>query len=311
MGGAVTGERVGFVGLGHMGASMCEQVVRAGFEVTAFDLRPEAVAAAAGLGARPAGSVAECAAAADLLVTMLPGPPQVEAVMLGDDGALAALAPGSLAIDMSTSSAAVGERVAAAGAARGVAVVDAPVADALRAPEGRLHIFVGGDAADVSRARPLLEAMGDPDGIVHVGGHGAGYAVKLLVNLQWFVHAAVAAEALAMGARAGIDVRALHAIFAAGPARSAFLEHEALEVLEHGEYGERFPLALVAKDLGLALELAETTGVPTPVSRHTRDVYEQARAELGDGAGEMGAVQLVERLTGTRLRFELEPARAG
>jgi len=165
---------------------------------------------------------------------------------------------------------------------------------------------VGGAPEDVERVRPVLEAMGAPEGIVHVGPMGAGYTVKLLVNLQWFVHAAAAAEALAIGVRAGVDARALHAVFAAGPARSSFLEHEALEVLEDGQYGERFPLALVTKDLRLALELAERTGVPAELSEATRRMYEHARERLGDAAGEMGAVRLVEELAGTSLRFEPE-----
>jgi 3-hydroxyisobutyrate dehydrogenase-like beta-hydroxyacid dehydrogenase len=127
--------------------------------------------------------------------------------------------------------------------------------------------------------------------------------VKLLVNLQWFVHAAAAAEALLIGARAGIDLRALHASFAAGPARSSFIVHEALEVLRDGEYGERFPLGLVAKDLRLAAALARQTDVPAAVSDATLELYERARQRLGDGAGEMAVLAFLEELTGTALRF--------
>ena len=296
-------DRVGFIGLGHMGAPMCAQVLRAGFETTVFDLREDAVRAAVSLGARPAATVAACAAHADVVVTMLPGPEQVEAVLLGDDGVLAALPPGTLAVDMSTSDPELARRLARAGAERGVGVLDAPVADALKAAEGRLHVFVGGDADHVARARPILEAMGDRAGIVHVGPSGSGQVVKLLVNLQWFVHAAAAAEALLIGVRAGIDLRALHAGFAAGPARSSFIEHEALEVLRDGEYGERFPLGLVAKDLRLAAALARETEVPAAVSDATLELYERARERLGDGAGEMGVLAFLEELTGTALRF--------
>ncbi len=295
--------RIGFIGLGHMGAPMCEQVLRAGYAVTAFDMRAEALDALVALGAERATSARDCAAATDVLITMLPGPDAVEAVFLGEDGALNAMEPGSLAIDMSTSSPELARRIAEAGAARGVAVLDAPVADALKAAVGELHVFVGGDEDDVERARPVLESMGNPDGIVHVGAHGAGQVVKLLVNLQWFVHAAAAAEALLIGVRAGVDLRTLHTAFAAGPARSSFLEHEALEVLEDGEYGERFPLGLVAKDLRLATALAEEAGVPAAVSARTSELYEEARERLGDGAGEMGVLALYEELTGTPLRF--------
>jgi 3-hydroxyisobutyrate dehydrogenase-like beta-hydroxyacid dehydrogenase len=113
-----------------------------------------------------------------------------------------------------------------------------------------------------------------------------------------------------MGARAGIDVRVLHRIFTSGPARCSFLEHEALEILQAGEYGERFPLRLVAKDLRLALELAASTDVAAELSEATERIYERARRRLGDDAGEMGAVRLYEDLTGTLLRFD-DGARPG
>jgi len=301
--------RVGFVGLGQMGAPMCARVAGAGFEVTAYDLRPAAVRAAVAAGARAGEDPARCARGADVLITMLPGSEEIEDVLLGAGGALAALAPGAVAVDMSTSSADAGRRIVEAAAPRGIGVLDAPVADALRAPEGRLTIFVGGDRADVERVRPVLEAMGDPERITHVGPHGAGYTVKQLVNLQWFVHAAAAAEALAAGARAGIDLAALHRALATGPGRSWFVEHEALEVLRDGEYGERFPLGAAAKDLGLTLEFLRGTGVPVALSERTLELYEQARAAFGDAADEMAVLRLYEELAGIRLRFAPDAGR--
>lgn len=313
----MTAPKVAFVGLGHMGGAMCARVAGAGFRVRAFDLRTELVADAVAAGAEGATSLADCAAGADVLVTMLPGPAQVEAVLLGAGAAvLAGLAPDALVLDMSTSSPGLGRRISAAAAAHGATFLDAPVADALRAPEGRLNVFVGGPQAAVARARPVLEAMGDPERVVHLGPSGAGYATKLLVNLQWFVHAAAAAEAMVVGVRAGLDLRTLHAVLASGPARSSFLEHEALEVLEAGEYGERFPLGLVAKDLRLALELVAETGVEAEVAATTARVYADARTRFGDHAGEMGAVALHEERAGVRLRFDpatgppVEPVRA-
>lgn len=302
--------RVGFIGLGNMGAPMCAQVLRAGFPVTAFDLRPEALAEAGARGAAAVESAAACAAVADVLVTMLPGPAQVEDVLLGSGGALAALPDGAVAVDMSTSSPTLGRRIGEAARERGLAFLDAPVADAKRAAEGRLHIMVGGEAADVERARPVLEAMGGADRVTHIGPLGSGYAIKLLVNLQWFVHAVAAAEAFAVGLHAGIDARTLYDIFAAGPARSSFLEQEALEVLEDGEYAERFPLGLVCKDLALTMDLAGETGVPVELSALTADLYERARRRFGDGEGELGAVKLYEELAGSPFRFSGGPASA-
>lgn len=295
--------RVGFIGLGHMGAPMCARIAGGGFAVTAFDIAPAAIAVAVMGGAEAADSAAECARDADVLVTMLPGPAQVEDVLLGAGGALAAMREGTLAIDMSTSSPALGRRIGDAAAARGISTLDAPVADALKAAEGDLHIFVGGEPADVARARPVLETMGCPDRVVHVGPLGAGYTVKLLVNLQWFVHAAAAAEAFVVGARAGIDADTLYSAFAAGPARSSFLENEALEVLRDGEYGERFPLGLVTKDLALALDLARASGIPTELSAVTQGIYGQALERYGGAAGEMAVLRLYEDLADTPLRL--------
>lgn len=303
--------RVGFIGLGHMGAPMCAQVLRAGFAVTAFDLRADALTVARASGAAIAGSAAECASGAEVLITMLPGPAEVEEVLLGVGGVLAALGAGAIVADMSTSSPLLGRRIAAAAAQREVGFVDAPVADAKRAAEGRLQIMVGGDACDVDRARPVLAAMGGADRVTHVGPVGSGYAIKLLVNLQWFVHAVAAAEAFAVGLRAGIDARTLHDVFVSGPARSSFLEHEALEVLEDGEYAERFPLGLVSKDLALAIDLAHETGVPVEISALTERVYEQARQRFGDQEGELGAVKLYEELAGMPFRFVAQPGPNG
>lgn len=300
----MTPQRIGFVGLGHMGGPMCANVVRAGFAVTAFDVRADAVAEAVAAGAVAGASAAGCAAGADVLITMLPGPAQVETVLLGDGGALAALRPGALAIDMSTSSPALARRLAVAGAERGVGVLDAPVADASAVHAGRLNLFVGGEAEHLARARPVLRAMGDPERIFHVGAHGAGHAVKLLVNLLWFVNAVAGGEAMVMGVRAGVDLRMLHAALTSGPGGSAFLEGWAPRVLEHGDYDPNFPLALVTKDLGLAGELARDTGVPAELTALVEQIHRRARAQYGDAGGEMSALRLYEDLTGTPLRFD-------
>ena len=195
-----------------MGGPMCGHLVAAGFEVTAFDLNPEALARLRDAGARAAGSVAECAQGAEALITMLPAPPQVEQVLLGPGGAIAVLEPGSVAIDMSTSSTAVGGRVVAAASERGIDVLDAPVAgQSIGAQAGTLAIYVGGSEAVFERARPLLEAMGDPDRIFHLGPSGAGYTVKLLLNLLWFIQSVAVGEALTVGVRAGVPLERLHA----------------------------------------------------------------------------------------------------
>jgi len=296
--------RVGFIGLGNMGGPMCGHLVSAGFEVTAFDLDPGALSRLVDAGARAAGSVRDCAAAAEVLITMLPAPPQVDAVWLGDGGAVSALVPGSLAIDMSTSSTAVGARVVAAARERGVHVLDAPVAgQSIGAKAGTLAIYVGGPEDAFARARPLLEAMGDPDRIFHLGGNGAGYTVKLLLNLLWFIESVAVGEVLSVGVRAGVSLDRLHGALVGSPANSVFLERDVRMVLDDGDYDEAFPMRLVTKDLGLAVDLARDVGVPVELTALVEQIHRRARALYGDDAGEISAVRLYEDLAGVRLRL--------
>jgi 3-hydroxyisobutyrate dehydrogenase len=296
--------RVGFIGLGNMGGPMCGHLVRAGFSVTAFDVNDGALERAAGAGAGAAGSVAECAGGAEVLITMLPAPPQVEAVLLGEGGAIAALEPGSLAIDMSTSSIAVGARVLRAAQERGIEVLDAPVAgQSIGAQAGTLAIYVGGSEDSFARARPLFEAMGDPGRIFHLGGNGAGYTVKLLLNLMWFIESVAVGEVLTVGVRAGVPLDRLHAALVGSPANSVFLERDVRMVLDDGEYDDAFPMRLVTKDLGLAVDLAREVGVPVELSALVEQIHRRARAAYGDAAGEISAVRLYEDLAGVSLRL--------
>ena len=296
--------RVAFVGLGNMGGPMCGHLVSAGFDVRAFDLDAGALARASAAGARAATDVADCARGADILITMLPAPPQVEAVLLGAEGAIAALAPGSLAIDMSTSSTAVGARVVAAASERGVEVLDAPVAgQSIGAKAGTLAIYVGGPRDAFERALPLFEEMGDPDRVFHLGGHGAGYTVKLLLNLLWFIESVAVAEVLSVGVRAGVALEKLHGALVGSPANSAFLERDVRMVLDDGDYDDAFPMRLVTKDLGLVVDLAREVGVPVELSALVEQIHRRARAAYGDDAGEISAVRLYEDAAGVLLRL--------
>jgi 3-hydroxyisobutyrate dehydrogenase len=296
--------RVGFIGLGHMGGSMCRHVIEAGFAVAAFDLDSEAVARAAGAGARAATSVADCASGAEILVTSLPGPPQVEQVLLGEGGAIGALAPGALVIEMSTSSLEVGRRVLAAAGAGGISLIDAPVAgQTIGAQAGTLAIYVGGETDAFERALPVLRAIGDPERILHVGGPGSGYVVKLLLNLTWFMQAVATAETLAVGVRAGVALDKLHAALVHSPANSNFLERDVRMLLDHGDYDDGFGMKLVNKDLALAVDLARDVGLPVEMTALVEQIHRRARVRYGDDAGELSAIRLYEDLAGIELRW--------
>jgi 3-hydroxyisobutyrate dehydrogenase len=299
--------RLAFIGLGHMGGHMCRHLITAGFDVTAFDLDPDALAQASAAGARAATGVADCVAEAEFLVTSLPGPPQVDDVLCGPtggDGAIAALAPGALVVEMSTSSLEVGRKALAAAEARGVQMIDAPVAgQTIRAEAGTLAIYAGGQGEAFGRALPVLEVLGDPRQIYHLGPSGSGYAVKLLLNLTWFVHAVATAEALTVGVKAGVDLDKLHTALVHSPANSGFLERDVRMVLDGGDYDPGFAMKLVTKDLGLAVDLARDVGVPVELAALVEQIHRRARAAYGDAAGEMSAIKLYEDLAGIELRW--------
>jgi 3-hydroxyisobutyrate dehydrogenase len=296
--------KVGFIGLGHMGGPMSANILAAAHDLVVHDVRPEAAAGLLAAGAAWAPSPREAGAGREVVITMLPTPQHVADVLLGPEGLLDGLAPGAVWTDMSTSVPEVADRVRALAEPRQVTVLDAPVSGmAAGAKAGTLQIFVGGDAAAYQRIRPLLEAMGDPGKILHVGGNGAGYTVKLMINLLWFGHLAATAEVLTVGVRAGVDLAMLRRCLLASPAASNFLERDVLSVLERGDYDDSFALALACKDLGLAVDLARQTGVPAEVSALVEQIYRRARAQYGDHGGEMLPIKLLEDLTSTQLRL--------
>jgi len=193
-------------------------------------------------------------------------------------------------------------------AAVGLVMLDAPISGSpVTLKAGQASLMVGGDAAAFDTVKPVLEAIGDPERIFHLGPAGSGYAVKLLLNLMWFVHAVATAEALTIGVRAGVPLDTLHAALVSSPANSVFLERDILPLLHHGDYDEGFAMELVTKDLGLAVDLARDVGVPADLSALVEQIHRRARAAYGDHAGEMSAVRLYEDLAGTELRWPALP----
>ncbi|SDY80887.1 3-hydroxyisobutyrate dehydrogenase [Lysobacter sp. yr284] len=292
--------RIAFIGLGHMGGPMAANLLKAGHELQVFDLVPAAVEAAVALGARAAASAAEAVDGAQVAISMLPASRHVEGLYLGEDGLLARLAPDALAIDCSTIAPASAQKVAAAAAARGVAMIDAPVSGGTAgAAAGTLTFIVGGDAAALERARPLLQAMGR--NVFHMGASGAGQVAKLCNNMALGVIMAATGEALALGAAHGLDPAALSQMMAVSTGRSWATEvcNPWPGVLENAPasrgYRGGFGSDLMLKDLGLAAEAAMGVGSPIPLGELARNLYAlNARAGRG-GLDFSSVIQLLAR----------------
>jgi 3-hydroxyisobutyrate dehydrogenase len=281
---------------------MCAALVRAGYKVTATDKRAEREPVAIACGASWQDTPARAASAAGVLISMLPGPCEVRAVMLGETGALKSLAAGATWIDMTSNSPVAVRPVREQAMKQGVEVLEAPAGGGVAAArEGTLQLFVGGEASVVERHRAVLEVLGDPRRIVHVGGHGTGYTVKLLVNLLWFGQAVATAEALLLGQRAGIDPAVLRHVLAGSSAASTFIRSD-IGLVFRGDYLDSFGLDRICEELEAVTALAGEYQVPWKLSDVVRRTYRRALARFGPADGELLAVALLEDEAGDKLR---------
>lgn len=262
--------KIGFIGLGTMGAPMAQRLLQAGHELVVHNRTREREEALASAGARRAATPREAARDAELVITMVSDTPDVQAVVLGEDGAAEGMASGSVLVDMSTIRPATTRLIAAALAEHGVAMLDAPVSGGSEgAAQGTLSIMVGGDADALARARPVLEVLGRT--ITHVGPVGAGQITKAINQVIIAGTYAAVAEGVALGLAAGIDIRAAHAAVSGGAAGSWVLSHRAGNMIE-----DRYPLGfrtrLHRKDLGIALDTARDLGVAVPVTAYVEQL---------------------------------------
>lgn len=278
---------------------MCTRLVGAGFDVVATDLRPELRAQ---VRARWADTAVQVAGAADLLVTMLPGPEELIAVV---DDLAGALAPDACWLEMSTAA----PRVAAACATRGVRFVDAPVGGGPEAArDGALLAFAGGEAKDLERCRPVLGVLARE--VIHVGSSGSGYATKLLVNALWFTSAVASAEALTLGRRFGLELEPLVRALRQSAADSRFLADYADPLLD-GDDLTTFPLARCHEELAEVVALADESGVSLDVISAVSELHRRALERYGDVDGELLGARLVAEQAGVALRRPPSGERSG
>ncbi|MBY0338146.1 MAG: NAD-binding protein [Acetobacteraceae bacterium] len=279
-------ERVGFIGLGNMGRPMASNIRRKQFATTVFDLSPTPVEALVALGAEAAPDVATLTRASDVVVTMLPGPREVSATILGP--VLEHAKPGSLVMDMSTVDPETTDALAAACAAKGVGFVDAPVGRlAAHAERGESLFMVGGSEADVARARPLLEAMGST--IHHCGGPGAGTRTKLVNNYLAILLCQMNAEALSLATAFGLDLpKTLEVLHGTTATNGQLAVNWPNKVLK-GDTKPGFAIDLAHKDLSLILQAAHAARVPLPMAAAGREAFSAARAR-GMGGQDFSAM---------------------
>lgn len=272
---------------------MAGNLARGGFSLRGYDINSDAVAALAAEGAVAAGSAAEAAAGADVVITMLPNGPHVEDVLFGSGEVAGALNPGTLFIDMSTIAPAVTDSLSARLAERGIAMLDAPVGrQQQNAVDGTLLIMVGGPKAEVERAMPLFEKMGDT--IVHCGETGSGARLKLVNNYMSITLNALTAESLTLAEAAGLDPELTREVLMGTAAGKGHLGITYPAKVLKGDLSPGFAVDLAYKDLGLALDLAAGLDSPVLTGSVARHLYSQARSE-GHGRQDWSALYKIIR----------------
>ena len=265
-------ERLGFVGLGSMGGPMCLNLLKSGFEATVFDVVDGAANPHLEAGAKQGQSLSDVARNSDVVVTMLPNSDDVESVILGDDGIAANGRDGMLVIDMSTIFPGTSIKVAGALQGESMAFLDAAVGrTAMHAAAGTSMFMVGGDAEDLERARPVLEAMGDT--IHHCGPVGSGVQTKLVNNYLTAIQAVITSEALSLAQKLGLDPQRTINIMSNTMASNAMVSFYFPRMAMAGNIDPGFALMHARKDLGLAVQLGEEQDIPMLTGATALETY--------------------------------------
>ena len=277
-------ETIGFIGLGVMGKPMAKNLIKAGHQLVVHSRTRASVDEVAAAGAAAAVSPADVARRTTIVITMLPDTGDVELVLTGPDGVLSALQPGAIVADMSSISPIATKRLAALVADRGGSMLDAPVSGGeIGAINASLSIMVGGDEAAFARARPVFEAMGTAERIVHIGASGAGQICKICNQVAIGGALAGVSEAFALAKKAGVDVARVRQALLGGFAASRVLEVHGERML-NANYKPGFRTKLYQKDLRLASEAASANGVAMP---GTALVAQLVNALMASGGGDL------------------------
>ena len=298
--------RVGFVGIGHLGAHLAASILRAGYPLVVHDRDRPAAAGLIEAGATWADSPCAAAAASDCVITCLPSPAAVEAVVAGEDGLLAGFAAGGTWIDMSTNDRQLLARLASQAAEHGVVTLEAPVTGGVhKAAEGEITVLVGGDEDAFMANKPLFEAVGGA--VFYIGPLGSASVIKEITNMLAFIHLVAAGEALMLARRGGLDLAQAYEVIKASSGNSFVHETESQLIL-NGSYDIGFTMDLAMKDLGFAREFGDEFGVPLELATLVEEIFARARAAYGGSAWSPMVVKLLEDALQTDLRAPGFPA---
>ena len=289
-------QAIGFIGLGIMGRPMARNLLKAGHSLVVHSRSRGPVDEIVKAGAKAASSPKDVAAQCDVLITMLPNSPDVELVALGPNGIIEGARRGLILADMSTISPIVSQKIGEALAAKGVAMLDAPVSGGEKgATDGALSIMVGGDKAVFEKVLPIFQAMGKT--ITLLGPLGFGGFTKLANQIIVAVNLTALAEALTLGKKAGLDRELLLTALAGGLAGSKCLEQKKPNYVS-GTYNPGFKIDLHYKDLGLIMESASALGVPVPTTAVVQQLFNALRVKGRGGLDHSGVITLLEDLAG-------------
>jgi 3-hydroxyisobutyrate dehydrogenase len=296
--------KVGFIGLGTMGASMAANLQKAQVRLVVHDVRREAAASHLEAGAQWADSPKALAAECDVIFTSLPGPKEVEAVALGDDGLIAAMKPGSAYFDLSTNSPTLVRRIAAEFAERGLHMLDAPVSGGpAGAKSGKLALWVGGEKAVFDQHKRLLDAIGDQ--ARYIGAIGAGSVAKLVHNCAGYAIQAALAEVFTLGVKGGVEPLALwEAVSKGALGRRRTFERLADQFLPNVYEPPQFALRLAHKDMTLATNLGRELGVPMRLANLALEEMTEARNRGWDNLDSRSPMMLQQERAGVKIAVD-------
>jgi 2-hydroxy-3-oxopropionate reductase len=295
-------KKIGFIGLGIMGKPMAMNLIKAGYNLTVYDIRPEPVKEVIAAGAKEGKSSSDVAAQSDVVITMLPNSPDVKKAVLGKDGVLDGAKKGMILIDMSSIAPLVAQEVAAEAKKKGVEMLDAPVSGGEpKAIEGTLSIMVGGKQKVFEQVEEILKVMGAS--AVLVGDIGSGNTTKLANQIIVALNIAAMSEAMVLATKAGVDPEKVYHAIRGGLAGSTVLDAKVPLALD-GNFKPGFRIELHIKDLANALETAHEVGVPVPLASGVMEIMQALKVDGKAGDDHGGIIQFYEKSAKVQVRHQ-------